>query len=213
MLIEAQLSGVPAPQQRMKAPNLDKGGQCVPFPGHAVTQALPRSGGCQQHNPGKQGLHLLNHALKSYKCGFATLIHPLMQHLHACRPHHLCLQLQQYRQVCKYRPYKMLCAKGPGDTAEYISKYSPERRDSRSLFPLQKIREKRSCPRLQITVKLKYEFWAFQGCAFAPRCLLFTVQRWLKNNTFHPQSLWSYHCLSLWKTGIKDRGTDRKMRN
>lgn len=37
-------------------------------------------------------------------------------------------------------------------------------------------------------VKLKYGLWAFQGCAFSPRLLLFTVQHKLENSTFHPPS-------------------------
>lgn len=123
------------------------------------------------------------------------------------------VQVDSVPTVCKYRPYKVLCTTGFDHTAECISKYSLERRYSHSLFLFWEIRQKRSCPGLQITVKLKYELWAFQRCAFSPRCLLFTVQCWLKNSTFHPQSLWRYYCLALWKTGIKDRGTDKGMRN
>lgn len=101
MLVEAEFSGLPAPQQRIKAPNLDKDSQCVALLGHAVKQALPHSGGCQQHNPGKQGLCLLSPMLKSYKHGFATLIHPLMWHMPV--DHIICLQLQQYRQIKSLR--------------------------------------------------------------------------------------------------------------
>lgn len=56
MLVEAQLSGVPALQQKVKAPNTDKGSQCVALPGHAVTQALPHLAGCSLYSPfGKSG--------------------------------------------------------------------------------------------------------------------------------------------------------------
>lgn len=191
MLVEAQLSGVSALQQRTKAPNLDKGSQYVAFPGHSVTQALPCYGGCLQHSPGEQGLCLLSHTLKSYKCGFfhtnsSTHVALTCLSIKSSLLAVATVQADYIPMVCKCRPYKVLCTKGFDDTAEYIGKYSLERRYSHSLFPFWEIREKRSCPRLQIPVKLKYEFWAFQSCAFSPSCLLFTVQCWLINSTFHP---------------------------